>query len=104
MSRAKAEIEQCAERLLRCDKPKIIAGDFNDEDIPLLDPEKEKHFMTAEYLWNLSPQKEGPYKGKLMGLLMDEKLDYVHIVFGSERFVNYTSGFMKDGLQILNKI
>ena len=73
--------------LLKSDKPKIIAGSFND--ISELTEEQVKHFKTAEYLWHLYPHnKEDWYKRMHMGVLMDENLNYVHIVFGSIDFIN----------------
>lgn len=76
--------------LLKSDKPKIIAGRFND--ISELTEEQIKHFKTAEYIWHLYPHdKEGPYEKMHMGVLLDENLNYVHIVFGSIDFVNQTS-------------
>lgn len=81
------EIEELAERLLKSSKRKLIAGNF--ESIKDLTDEQIKHFKTAEYIWNLTPQTvEGPYKDKLMGLLIDESLEYVHLVFGSQSFLN----------------
>lgn len=85
--KTKLEIEECANRLLRSNKNKIIAGNFENEK--KLTEEQIKHFRTAEYIWNLSPQKEGPYKDQLMGLLLDESLNYVHIVFASQKFLDY---------------
>ena len=76
--------------LLQSNKPKIIVGSFDDKSE--LTEEQIRHFKTAEYLWHLHPHdKEGPYKGMHMGVLLDEKLNYVHIVFGSIDFVNQTS-------------
>ncbi len=90
------EIEECADRLLRADKPKRIVGVFNSKED--LSEQQARHFTTAEYIWNLTPQTiEGPYKDKFMGLLLDEKLDYVHIVFGSQKFLDYIT-ISKNGI------
>ena len=87
-TRATKDIEECVERLLKADKPKMIAAVLDDENN--LTEQQVKHFKTAEYLWNLIPQTiEGPYKDKFMGLLLDESLDYVHIVFATGKFLDY---------------
>ena len=86
--KTKKEIEECADRLLRANKPKMIVADLDDENE--LTEQQVKHFKTAEYIWNLTPQTvEGKYKDNFMGLLLDESLNYVHIVFGSQRFLDY---------------
>jgi hypothetical protein len=87
MKKTTKDIEDCVNRLLKSDKPRIIIGSFND--INELTDEQLKHFDTAEYIWNMIPQtNSGPYKDKFMGVLMDESLKYVHIVFGSEQFLH----------------
>lgn len=86
--KTKKEIEECVDRLLRANKPKMIVADLDDENE--LTGQQVKHFKTAEYIWNLNPQTiEGQYKGKMMGLLLDESLNYVHIIFASQRFLDY---------------
>ena len=76
--------------LLKSTKPKVIAGSFND--ITQLTEQQIRHFKTAEYLWHLYPyNKEDKYKGMHMGVLLDENLNYVHMVFGSIDFVNQVS-------------
>lgn len=83
-------IEDRLHNLLKSDRPKIIAGIFNN--ISELTEEQVSHFKTAEYLWHLHPHnKEDRYKGMHMGVLLDENLNYVHIVFGSIDFVNQIS-------------
>jgi hypothetical protein len=78
------EINNCLNRLLKSDKPKMIVADLDNENE--LTEQQIKHFKTAEYLWNLTPQTiEGQYKDKFMGVLLDESLNYVHIVFASKR-------------------
>lgn len=82
------EIEEIADRLLRADKPKLIVADLTNEKE--LTEQQVKHFQTAEYIWNLQPQTtDGQYKGKFIGLLLDESLNYVHIVFASKNFLDY---------------
>ena len=83
-------IENRLNALFKSGKPGIIAGSFND--ISVLTVEQLKHFNTAEYLWNLCPHnKDDQYKNMHMGVLLDENLNYVHIVFGSIEFVNQIS-------------
>jgi len=83
-------IEHRLDTLLKSDKPMVIAGSFND--ITELTEQQIKHFKTAEYLWHLHPHnKEDKYKGMHMGVLLDESLNYVHMVFGSIHFVNQIS-------------
>jgi len=85
----KAEIEACLTRMLQNDKPKIIAGAFRTEND--FTPEQIKHFKTATYMWQLTPHnKEDVYKGMHMGVLMDENLNYVHMVFATFEMMNYT--------------
>lgn len=85
--KTKAEIEQCCARLLQSGKPKMIVACINGPSD--LSEQQLKHFRTAEYLWNAKPQVEGPYKDKFMGLLLDESLNYVHIVFASQEGLNH---------------
>jgi len=81
------EMEDCLDRLLKSSKPKLIMGSF--ENIKELTEQEIKHFDTEEYMWNTKPQTDsGPFKDKYMGVLLDESLKYVHIVFGSEQFLN----------------
>jgi hypothetical protein len=83
-------IEHRLDTLLKSDKPMVITGSFND--ITELTEQQIKHFKTAEYLWHLHPHnKEDKYKGMHMGVLLDESLNYVHMVFGSIDFVNQIS-------------
>lgn len=87
-SKKNEEMNDCLNRLLMSDKPKMIVADLDDEN--KLTEQQIKHFKTAEYLWNLTPQTiEGQYKDKFMGVLLDESLNYVHIVFVSKRFLDY---------------
>jgi len=73
--------------LLKSDKPKIIAGRF--KDVFELTEQQIRHFKNAEYMWNLHPNNnEGSYKGMHLGVLLDEKLNYVHLVFVSINFIN----------------
>ena len=82
-----SNIEHRLDTLLKSGKPKVIAGSFND--ITELTEQQIKHFKTAEYLWHLYPyNKEDKYKGMHMGVLLDQSLNYVHIVFGSIDFIN----------------
>lgn len=87
-------IENRLNALLKSGGPMIIVGSFND--ISELTEQQIKHFKTAEYLWHLYPHdKEGEYKGMHMGVLLDENLNYVHVVFGSIDFVNQINGGKK---------
>ena len=89
-------IEHRVDTLLKSGKPMVIAGSFND--ITELTEQQIRHFKTAEYLWHLHPHnKEDKYKGMHMGVLLDENLNYVHMVFGSIDFVNQVS----DGKRLL---
>ena len=91
MEITKQELEQIADRLLKSNKPKMIVAGFKDDDINLITEQQVKHFKTAEYLWQATPHnKEDNYKGLHMGLLLDENLNYVHIVFASKNFMEYT--------------
>ena len=73
--------------LLKSDKPKIIAGRF--KDVSELTEQQIRHFKNAEYMWYLHPNNnEGSYKGMHLGVLLDEKLNYVHLVFVSIDFIN----------------
>jgi len=88
----KKHIEDASQRLLHSNKPKIIAGKFNN--ILELDGEKLKHFKSTnklgKYVWQLKPHdKDDEYKGMHMGLLLDEELNYVHLVFASNEVLNY---------------
>ena len=77
--------------LLKSDKPKIIADRL--KDISELTEQKIRHFKNAEYAWNLHPNNdEGSYKGMHLGVLLDEKLNYVHLVFVSINFINQING------------
>lgn len=88
--KTKQEIEEALDRLLHSGKPCIIAGRF--DDVSKLSEKEDKHFKTAEYLWNLKVHdKDDDYKGMHMGVLLDENLNYVHIVFGSIEFINQIS-------------
>lgn len=86
------ELEAKCSRLLASNKPKIIAGKFSKiEDIT---EEQERHFKSCnkfgKYLWQVQPhQKDDQYKGMHMGLLLDEDLNYVHIVFASTEVLGY---------------
>jgi hypothetical protein len=91
MEITKQELEQIADRLLKSNKPKMIVASFTDKDINKITESKTQHFKTAEYLWQGTPHnKEGNYKGMHMGLLLDENLNYVHIVFASKNFMEWT--------------
>jgi len=84
----KEEIESCLDRLLKNSKPKIIAFSFKDKND--FSEEQIKHFKTAEYLWNTHPHdKDDKYKGMYMGVLLDDNLNYVHMVFATNEMVNY---------------
>jgi hypothetical protein len=82
-------VEDCLNRLLKSDKPKIIAGSFKSKE--QLTDEMVKHFSSnPEYLWQLYPHdKNDEYKGMHMGVLLDESLNYVHIVFATNEMMNY---------------
>lgn len=92
MSKTKKEIEDCIQRLLVCDKPKMVAAVFHDSTE--LSEEQCKHFATAEYLWQVKPiEKEGPHQGMHVGLLLDENLNYVHLVIATEKMMREIAGF-----------
>jgi hypothetical protein len=83
---SKQEIESSLQRLLQSGKPAIIVaafrneGDFTDQQI--------RHFKSSPpYLWNLKLHDK-----EHMGVLMDENLNYVHIVFATNEMMNYTIG------------
>jgi hypothetical protein len=77
--------------LLKSDKPKIIADRF--KDVSELTEQQIRHFKNAEYAWNLNPNNdEGSYKGMHLGVLLDEKINYVHLVFVSINFINQING------------
>lgn len=86
------ELEAICNRLLVSDKPKIIAAKFdNKEEIT---EEQERHFKSAnkfgKYLWQVQPHlKDDQYKGMHMGVLLDENLSYVHIIFASSEVLGY---------------
>lgn len=86
------ELEAKCNRLLASDKPKIIAASFNKiEDIT---EEQERHFRSAnkfgKYLWQVQPHtKDDQYKGMHLGVLLDEDLNYVHIVIVSSQVLGY---------------
>jgi hypothetical protein len=82
-----AEMSEFCNRLLESEKPKMIVGSFEASDFPL-NEEKTKHFETADYLWQQAPQKEGEHEGKCLGVLLDEKLDYVHMVMATQEFID----------------
>ena len=93
----KTEVEACLNRLLVGEKPKIIAGVFKTEAD--FSAEQLKHFRTATYLWQLQPHnKDDQYKGMYMGVLLDENLNYVHLVFATNGMVNYTIGLAAERL------
>ena len=76
--------------LLNSNKPKIIAGTFTD--VSELTDEQLKHFKTAEYIYNQTPitiQKQ--YRGFHVGVLLDDTLNYFHLVVVSKEFINQTS-------------
>lgn len=84
------ELEARVQAMAATGKKKVLAGVFTDKDIPLQDEQKLEHFRSAQYLWNLYPLQDGPYKGLHGGLLLDEELDYIHLVIASIAFINYT--------------
>jgi hypothetical protein len=85
----KAELEACLSRLLKSEKPKIIAGSFKTETD--FTPEQIKHFRSATYMWQLTTHdKEDAYKGMHLGVLLDENLNYVHMVFATFEMMNYS--------------
>lgn len=86
------DLEIICNRLLASDKPKIIAAKFTKiEDIT---EEQERHFKSSnkfgKYLWQAQPHmKDDEYKGMHLGLLLDEHLNYVHLVFASSEVLGY---------------
>ena len=86
------ELDKICERLLRSDKPKIIAAKFSS--IGEITEEQHRHFISAnkygKYLWQVQPhEKDDAYKGMHMGVLLDENLNYVHLVFVSKEVLWY---------------
>ena len=78
MSKTKKEIEDCIQRLLVCDKPKMVAAVFHD----------------STELSEVKPiEKEGPHQGMHVGLLLDENLNYVHLVIATEKMMREIAGF-----------
>ena len=86
------ELEAKCNRLLASDKPKMIAAKFTK--IEEITEEQERHFKSAnkfgKYLWQVQPhQKDDQYKGMHLGVLLDENLNYVHLVFASTEVLGY---------------
>ena len=82
--------EDVVQRLKQSTKPRIIAGKF--ENILDLRDEHLKHFGSNDikYLWKMQlHDKDDEYKGMHMGLLLDETLNYIHMVFVSPDVLNY---------------
>lgn len=86
------ELEAKCSRLLASNKPKIIVGKFSK--IEEITEEQKKHFRSAnkfgKYLWQVQPhQKDDGYKDMHLGVLLDEDLNYVHLVFASTEVLGY---------------
>jgi hypothetical protein len=79
---------QFADDLLKSEKPKIIAQIFREKEE--LTEEQIAHFETAPYMWQMTPIKDGEvHAGMHMGLLMDDSLEYIHIVISTFEMVGY---------------
>lgn len=86
------ELDKICEQLLRSDKPKIIAAKFSS--IEEITEEQRRHFISAnkygKYLWQVQPhERDDNNKDLHMGVLLDETLNYVHIVFVSREVLWY---------------
>ena len=86
------ELENICERLLKSNKPKIIAAKFSS--IKEITEEQHRHFISAnkygKYLWQAHPHEwDDNNKDLHMGVLLDENLNYVHIVFVSTEVLWY---------------
>jgi hypothetical protein len=79
------EIEACINRLLASKKPVMLVARF--KTVNELEEKHIKHFKNAEYLWQVQELKEEP--GLHLGVLLDEELNYVHIVLASRAVLNY---------------
>lgn len=81
------ELGDICSRLLASNKPKIIAAEYRDEDIPFLE-NRELRVSLSKCIWQKSVQTSGPYKDMHLGVLLDESLNYVHLIFVSRKFLD----------------
>lgn len=85
------ELENICNRLLKSDKPKIIAGVF--KVVEEISNEQMSHLISntknGRYLYQASPHtQKDEYFGLYMAVLLDETLNYVHLIFVSEEVLN----------------
>ena len=85
---APKEFEEMAERWKTTKKPSKIAGSFSKvED---LQEKHIKHFRGAPYIWK-------PMQGNVWGgLLMDDSLDYIHLVLCTTPVVEFILNLKAD--------
>lgn len=93
------DLEEKTKNLAQSNKPKIIAGKF--KEITDINNKQLKHFKSAskfgKYLWKQDIHiLKDEYEGMHMGLLMDDTIHYVHIVFVSPKVLNFILNDCKD--------
>lgn len=81
---AVATFETMVKRWTEQKKPSKIAGTFNKVDD--LQEIHLKHFKSAPYIWK--PLGGGNLWG---GMLMDDNIDYIHLVIASQEVVEFLS-------------
>lgn len=75
------EYEEMAAKWKQANKPSKIVGSFTD--ILQLNETHLKHFRNAPYIWK-------PMNGSIYaGMLMDDNLDYIHLVLVSKEVLEY---------------
>lgn len=75
------ELDDFALRLKNSKKPSQIAKSFSN--ISELNEQHLKHFAKAPYAWK-------PMQGNIFaGMLLDESLDYIHLVLATEDVLKY---------------
>jgi hypothetical protein len=73
------EVDEFTARMKACGKPSKIAASFSK--VTDLEEHHIRHFKTASYFWK-------PMNGGIWGgMLVDESLDYIHLVLASEDVV-----------------
>jgi hypothetical protein len=82
------EFEEMAEKWKKENKPSKVAASFTK--VSELQEIHLKHFRNAPYLWK-------PINGSIFGgLLMDDSLDYIHLVLVNEEVLNYILNLKKE--------
>ena len=81
------DLEEMVQKWKDTNKPSKIAASFTKiEDLQEI---HLKHFKNAPYLWK-------PMRGEIWaGMLMDDSLDYIHLVLATTPVVEFLLGFKR---------